>query len=260
MDKSKNKNSILEFSKISIPGYSIEFGDTTYENTLEERIQAAREASLTAKKAQKQNSKGKYSLKNSVNTTIENKTYFQNMTIKKTINNSQEFKKKNIQCWSSFSKNNFEPILNDSSLNTAISKNINTNLHTKYNTNFSSKSTFKGGGLMQRRLELIKANKKLSHITPLENTALELNKCSNNVSNNLNCQGTPTKNYVPIQSDINLSKHKDNKNKLAIQKSIHDEVKYDHNRNINKTSSKLKLFFISVYNILGISKYLKIAI
>lgn len=214
MDKHKIKNSVLEYSNVSIPGYSIQYGDTTYENTLEERIQEVTVDVKEAKKAQKINSKGKYSLKNSVNTAVENKS------IKKT-NFAQEYK--NIQCFSS--------------LNTG--KNINTNLHNKFNTNFPSKSTFKGGGSVQHRIESIKANK-LSHITPLENNTLELNKVSNNVSKNLNCQDAPIKNYVPNQNHINLSKHNDNKIKSTVTKNIHNEVKHDHNKNINITSSKFK--------------------
>lgn len=54
---------MLENLRSRITGYSIEYGNTTYENSLEERIQAAKAASLAIK--QTQNPNGKLYMSNS---------------------------------------------------------------------------------------------------------------------------------------------------------------------------------------------------
>lgn len=244
MDKITNKKSILESPEIAVHGYSIERGDTTYRNTLEERIQAAKEASLAAKQAQKKNNKEKHSLANNLNTALKSDTYFQNMTVKNNKSSDQELKKKNTQSCSSSFKNDFKPMINVLSSNTTIPKNVNTNLQAKYNTNSFFKPTRKVG-VMQRRLEAIKANKKLSNTIAVEyNNALESGKSTNILSNNLDSQSTQTNNNVPNQSNIIVSKCNEYKTISTVQKSPCSEIKcYDYIRNINNTSGKLKQLF-----------------
>lgn len=61
MDKSKNKMSMFENLRGNSHGYSIEIGSTTFEDTLEDRIQAAKAASA---RNQSQKAKGKLSVSN----------------------------------------------------------------------------------------------------------------------------------------------------------------------------------------------------
>lgn len=65
-------------------GYSIEMGTTSYDTTLDERIEAAKKASLVSKLRQKDNISEKLYQRN---------THSQNTAVKRLTNHAQEFKK-----------------------------------------------------------------------------------------------------------------------------------------------------------------------
>lgn len=238
MDKKKNKRSILEHSKNIASGYSIEFGNTTFQNTLEERIQAARAASLHAKQAKKpsstSSSKGNLYLTNNKNLTLQN-TNFQStgMTVINTINNVQNLQKKIKQ--SSFN-NNVEP--KDkvfSSSNFTETKSSYTNTLAKNNTSCSFISTCKGGP-MQRRLEAIKA-KKLNNPNAFKCDALESTKYSNSLTNQLDFI---KKNHVSKQCDMKYNEY-NNKYPCSEIRPNTFTGHCDRTRiNVPNTSSKLK--------------------
>lgn len=207
MDKNKNKRSILESSNNTISGYSIEYSDITHKGTLEERIEAAK---LASSSAQKQNNKGKLHITNSINTAEDEDIYVKNMTIKK--KNTQK------QHWSSSSKTDLKCTFN---MPSTITKNINT---------YESLPTYKGGGLMQRRLEAIKANKKLTKMPLKYDNTIEPTKFPNNQSNS----------HVSL-SKCNVSKHCEYKSKLTVQKNLHSEIEpSDRTKIIANIPSKLK--------------------
>jgi len=232
MERNNQKRSVFESSKNTIFGYTIELGNTTYENTLEERIQAAKNASLSAKLAQKQTIEEKllksWNEKECLNV--------QNTAFVKSISNTQEFKIKNKQ---SINKTDIQtsthiPLLKNS---TKI-KNINSNFESKCNTSFL-KPTYKGGGSMQLRLEAIKANKKLSNKNSHEcNNTLE----SNNPSKNVSLQDIPhMKNHSSILCNTNISNRYEYKTRSTVQKHF-EEVKYtghcDRTKDITNTPRK----------------------
>lgn len=238
MDKSQDMVSVSGRPKINVAGYTIEMGDTTYGTTLEERIQAARAASSSSKQMLKANNRGKSSLMNYRST--EKDKSFQNIDINKTTFSAHEFKEKNRQQWQSSSKKDFESITYVSSLNSTIVRNGNINPPDNYNSSHLSKPIHKGGGLMQRRLESIKANKRLSNIISLNSdTNVGSTKCSNYLSQSSSRQDTFTNNHVPDQFDV--SKRNEYKTRLTIQKNLSNEIQHNNciNSNTNKFS-KLK--------------------
>uniref|UniRef100_A0A2H8TQ75 Transcriptional protein swt1 n=1 Tax=Melanaphis sacchari TaxID=742174 RepID=A0A2H8TQ75_9HEMI len=222
------KKSILEISKNTIPGYTIEIGNTTYEDTLEERIQAARNASLSAKLKQKQNIKEK--LSNSRNVKDVNVQNY--MAVKKLMNSDQELKIKNKQ-YVSINKTDIQDSTHVPLLN--VAKNINSNFESKCNTSLL-KPTYKGGGSMQLRLEAIKANKKISNKIPYEcNSTLE--------SKNVSLQDIPlTKNHNSKLCHTNISIRYEYSTRSIIQKHPLEEAKYtghcDRTIDITNTSCK----------------------
>lgn len=237
MEENNQKRSVFESSKNTISGYTIEFGNTTYENTLEERIEAARNASSSAKLAQKQNIKDKLSCsKNVKDINVQN-----NMAVKKLLNSAQELKIINKQSVSinktDIQNSNNVPLLN-------LTKNINSNCESKCNTSFL-KPAYKGGGSMQLRLEAIKANKKIINKTPREyNNTLE----SNNPSKNVNIQYEyieyvpPTKDFSLKLCHTNISKRKEYNTRSTVQKHHLEEAKYtghcDRTKDITNTPCK----------------------
>lgn len=228
MDQSKDKMSMLENLKAAISGYSIEIGDTTYNDTLEERIQAAKAASsATYKQTQKPKEKLSVPLKNVV---VEKDTHLENMTIKKLNNIVQvpELKKRNRQRWSSV-KTDFVSTSNTFSVDSSINKNLNLNAQANY-ISTSFKSTCRGGGVMQRRLEAIKASKIISNLPSFEhntNNTLESIKFSNNPSKNVSSQ-TLTKNHDYNQFDTNYSKLNEYKTRSIVQKHYGNEINHDY--------------------------------
>jgi len=225
MEENNQKRSVFESSKNTISGYTIEFGSTTYENTLEERIEAARNASSSAKLAQKQNIKEK--LSNSKN--VKDTNFQNNMAVKKLLNSAQEFKIINKQCIS-INKTDIQNSSNVPLLN--LTKNLNSNCESKCNTSFL-KPAYKGGGSMQLRLEAIKANKKII------NNTLE----SNNPSKNMNIQYIPpTKDYSFKSCHTNISKRKDYNTRSTVQKHHLEEAKYtghcDRTKDVTNTQCK----------------------
>lgn len=230
MDKHRNKRSILENFKNIAPGYSIEIGNTTFQNTLEERIQAARAASIVTKQAKKQNdSKEKFFMTNNRNGTVQN-TNFQSMAIKNTINNSPNVQKR---------------------INLSKPKITNTNTQAINNTSCPLKPTCKGGP-MQRRLEAIKAKKFTNTCNTYSfkcDNALESTKYSNNFTNQLDVL---VENHFPNELDRYDQQvvYKCNEyNRTSSPKSFHpsDEIRpnklighCDRTKNIPNTSSKLK--------------------
>ncbi|XP_060838805.1 transcriptional protein SWT1-like isoform X2 [Rhopalosiphum padi] len=215
MEENNQKKSVFEISKTTISGYTIEIGNTTYENTLEERIQAARHASSSAKLAQKQNIKEK--LSNCRN--VKDINFQNNMAVKKLMSSAQEFKTKNKQCVSINKTDNLNsthvPLLN-------FTKKINSNFESKCNTS-SLKPTYKGNGSMQLRLEAIKDNRKISNKISCEyNKTLE----SNNPSKNVNLQDfPPAKNHSSKLCHTNIAKRYEYNTRSTVQKHL-EEVKY----------------------------------
>lgn len=221
MDKSQNMGSVLGRPKISVPGYTIEMGNTTYGTSLEERIQAARAASCSNQMLPKNNI-GKSTLMNTRNNE------------KISFNAHHESKKRNRHQWPSSSNIDYKLIPKVSSLNSTTVKNGNINPQTNY------KPIHKGGGLMQRRLESIKANKKLSNISLDYDKNVGSTKCPNNFSQSSNHQDNFTKSHVSSQFDENISMQNECKTKSTIQKKKSSDMKNDCiNNNINKLS-KLK--------------------
>ncbi|CAH1708742.1 unnamed protein product [Aphis gossypii] len=232
MEENNQKRSVFESSKNTISGYTIEFGNTTYENTLEERIEAARNASSSAKLAQKQNIKEKLSYsKNVKDINVQN-----NIAVKKLLNSAQEFKIINKQSVSinktDIQNSNNVPLLN-------LTKNINSNCESKCNTSFL-KPAYKGGGSMQLRLEAIKANKKIINKTPREyNNILEPNNPSKNVDIEF---VPPTKDYSLKVCHTNIPKRKEYNTRSTVQKHHLEEAKYtehcDRTKDITNTPYK----------------------
>lgn len=214
MNGNKNKRSVLESSNNTSSGYSIEYNNTTYEHTLDERIQAAKTASSTLKQAQKQNNKEKFHFTNNRTIVLEEDTHVKNKAGQ--------------------SKIDFNFKLN---MPSTITKSIYTPVQTKYNIH-ESLPVYKGGGLMQRRLESIKANKKLPTISLKCDNITESVNFSNNRSN---LHETLTNNHVSDQFNINDSKRNEFKSRSFIHKNGHSEVgHYDRTKIIANTSSKLK--------------------
>lgn len=234
MDKSKNKRSILESSKNTTTGYSIEFGNNAYQfqgNTLEERIQAARTASLMAKQAQKE----KISPINDKNITLINSSSVQNsLTNKKTTINSQELKTKNRLMAPSI-KSDFRPTINSSSLILPLTSNLST---ISTNVQNSLKPIYKGGGLMQRRLEAIKCNKVSSNTVALKSDILELKKSPTNSSNTISYPSTISiKSNISYPTNTLMPKHNEFKARSTVQTNHSPYFKNnDHSTNkINPT-------------------------
>lgn len=146
MDKNNNKRSIMDNSKNIIFGYSIEYGNTTYQDTLEERIQAARAVSSTAKQTNKHNVGKEKLFSNNRKTTI------QNTTLKNTINIVPNLQKK------------IKPYFPSS-----------VKINTESNNNASNiyKSTCKECP-MQRRLESIKAKNVLTNTSKINSNEYKL--------------------------------------------------------------------------------------
>ncbi|XP_060868755.1 LOW QUALITY PROTEIN: transcriptional protein SWT1-like [Metopolophium dirhodum] len=234
MEKNNQKRSVLESSKNNIFGYTIEIGNTTYENTLEERIQAAKNASSSAKRAQNQNIEEKLLRSRNAKEYIN----VQNMPVIKSMSSAQESKITNKQ-WSSINKTDIQTSTHiPLPKNLTKTKNINSNFEPKCNTSFL-KQTFKGGGSMQLRLEAIKANKKLSNRISHEcSNTLE----SHNPSKNVSLQYIPlTKNHSSKLSNTNNFKRNEYKTRSTVQKHL-EEVKYtghcDRTKDITNTPYK----------------------
>lgn len=119
-----DKISILKNS-LSMHGYSIEVGNTSYETTLDERIKAAKIASLISKQEEKQITIEDNFLINRNSVLSKKGANFKNMAVKKTTNIAKEFEMKN-KCLQSVSKSYFEPTNNVISPRSPPSKNINT--------------------------------------------------------------------------------------------------------------------------------------
>lgn len=231
MDKYKNKKSILENYKSIESEYSIEIGNTTFQNTLEERIQAAKAASLVAKQIKQQSdSKERFFMTNNRNGPMQNNN-FQSMTDRNTINNAPNVQKR---------------------INITKPKTINTNTQAKNNTSWPLKSTFKGCP-MQHRLEAINAKKFTNayntYSFKCDNT-LDSTKYSNNVTNQLDA--SLVENHLSNELDKNDQQviYKHNEYYRTAPKSLHpsDEEIWpnklighcDRTKNIPNTSSKLK--------------------
>lgn len=232
MDKNKNKRSFLLKSLNNTSGYSIEFGNTSYEDTLEERIQAARLASSTVKQEKQQNNKEKISLTNSRNTILKNDTHF-NKTVQKTTNIVHEFQIKN---------EHFKQTNNDYSPNSILIRDINTNLQDINNSSDFSKPVYKGGGLMQQRLENIKCNKKL-----LNNLSCEFDKTidATKLSKNVNFQHSLTKNNDSKHTNTNFTQHYEYRTRSTMQKKCNEpSTLFEHCDRTKSytTSSKFKYF------------------
>jgi len=235
MDKSKNKRyfPILENS-----GYSIEYGNTTYRNTLEQRIQYAKAASSITKQEHKQNVREKVSLTINTNITSEN-----DITNKKTTNSSQELKKKSKQYLPKLIKTYFFSQL---TILLLIIPDLS-NLQYK-NSSDSFKPNCKGG-LMQHRLEAIKAQK-LSNVTSRgsEKNTLQSNKSSKIVTQIT----TQTKNHVSSQVNINVPLRNEYKTRSTVQKHLYSEPSTisqhcDRTKNNSNPSSKLKYIGFVIY-------------
>jgi len=198
-------------------GYSIEFGDTTYRNTLDERIQAAKAASSIAKQTQKQKYSGKLFLKNSTNKNLEKN--YQNMCAKMVQNSTQDLKNKNRQCQLSSFKSVIEPATNAQC--------------NKSNAN-DSLPTFKGGGQMQHRLEAIKARKLEANAVSLlkrEKDTSESTKFSNSSSSS---QVVQNNDCVSSLLDTNVSKRN---LRSSVQKYTCNEIRHcELTKNITSTS------------------------
>lgn len=199
MDKSKNKRSSLKNSSNSVLGYSIQFGETTFEKSLEERIQAARVANSINKQAQKQN---RVKLLSTCSKNVIEKDSLKNVSSinsKKIIHNSHELKKK---C-----RLNSSTILKaDNEQTYHIPKITSTNLSTKSYPSSSFKSKFNEGGAMQRRLEAIKA-KNLCNQFCVYDTSLESTNSSYNLLKNSAQCALPIKSFPEhVNSLAQLSK------------------------------------------------------
>jgi len=235
-NKRKNKKSVWDNSKNPPYGYSIEFGDTNYKNTLEERIQAAKNASLIAKQTQKQKCSGKLFLKNNTRTDFE-----KNMTFKTVTNSVQDFKNKNTQHGSSPFESIVKPTSSAFPLMPNITKNMITNVQSKFNTSDLS-PTFRGG-LMQRRLEAIKAQKKETNAISLKchKKTVESPKFSSNSSSS---QFAQQKDIVSNRFDTNTPKRNEYKLRSTIQKNTRNEIgNCDRIKNIICTSGKFKKMY-----------------
>lgn len=239
MDKNKNnKKSYILKSLNNTSGYSIEFGDASYENTLEERIQAARLASLTVKQEKQQNSKEKI-LTNSRNAILKNDTDFNNKTVKKTTNIVNEFKIKN---------EHFKQTINDYSPNSILTRDRNSNLQDINNTSDFLKPVFKGGSSMQQRLESIKCNKKL-----FNNSSCEFDKTKDAIklTKNVNFQHSLSKNNNSKHTSTNFTQHYEYKTKSTIQNKCNESSTLcGHcNRTKNSTTSSSKFRYYIFLNL-----------
>jgi len=243
MERNNQKRSEFESSKNTIFGYTIEIGNTTYENTLEERIQAAKNASSRVKLAHKPNIQEKLSKSRNASEYIN----AQNIALIKSTNSAQEFKIKNKQC-ASINKTDTETSTHiPLQKNLTKTKNINSNFESKCNTSFL-KPTYKGGGSMQLRLEAIKANKKLSNrISHDYSNTLESNNPSKNVS--LQDNIPLMKNHSYKLCTTNIPKRNEYKTRSTVQKHHLEEVKYtghcDRTKDITNTPCK---FLIKLIN------------
>ncbi|KAL4132326.1 hypothetical protein QTP88_009497 [Uroleucon formosanum] len=223
MEKNNQKNSVLENSKNSIFEYTIEVGNTTYKNTLEDRIQAAKNASSSAKLAQKQNINDKSSKSRNAKEYIN----IVNMPVKKSMSSAQELKITNKQ-WASIIKTDIQTSTHiPLPKNLTKTKNINSNFDPKCNLS-PIKSTYKGSCPMQLRLEAIKTHKKLSNRTQTENVTL---------------QDIPLmKNHSSKLCNTNNFKRNEYKTRSTVQKHLLEEVKYtahcDRTKDITNTPYK----------------------
>lgn len=231
MEKNNQKKSVLESSKNSMFGYTIEIGNTTYKNTLEDRIQAAKNASSSAKLAQKQNINDKLSKSRNAKEYIN----ILNMPVKKSMSTAQELKLTNKQ-WASIIKTDIQTSTHiPLPKNLTKTKSINSNFDPKCNLNFI-KPTYKGSCPMQLRLEAIKAHKKLSNRTQTENVTL---------------QDIPLmKNHSSKLCNTNNFKRNEYKTRSTVQKNL-EEVKYtaghcDRTKDITTTPCKFLIISINV--------------
>lgn len=240
MDNNNEKSCILK-SLNNTSGYCIEFGDTSYENTLEERIEAARLASSTAKQEKQQNSKEKISLTNSRNAILKNDTDFNNKTVKKTTNLVHEFKIKN---------EHFKQTINDYAPNSILTRDINSNLQDINNTSDFLKPVYKGGSSMQQRLESIKCKKKLFNNCSGE---LDKTKDATKLTKNVNFQHSLTKNNNSKHTSTNFTQHYEYRTRSTVQKKCNEpSILFGHyNRTTNCTTSSKFRYYI----LLNLCKY-----
>lgn len=180
MDRYNNNNYSPLDNSSNIPnvfGYSIERGNTTYKNTLEERIQAAKSAS-NLKHAQKPKNPVKLFLTNNKNITVEKNINHQKITEDLKMKHKQRSKP------SSFSTDiNLSSDISSSKSTVNYCKNQNSQIK----LNNALRPTFQGGGKMQSRLEAIKS-KKCNKFLAEQDNILEVTKFVANPSKNINLQ------------------------------------------------------------------------
>lgn len=203
-------------------GYFTGNRDTSYSNTLYDRIHTvsgiARSAISAPKQNYRQNSRQNIiSRLNMPYRNTVNHTHYKNTAIKKPNNYAQalEFKNKNRsvnrQQWVAF-KTNFDPAINIPSTS-FTNKDTNKNVQTNHLNNYSS--TYKGGD-MQRRIEAITNNKKCSYTTPdkhdmsytsepikYSNNASKYNHPQTLIKNNCDKQPVTTSNSKYYDYNIN---------------------------------------------------------
>ncbi|XP_050542245.1 transcriptional protein SWT1-like isoform X1 [Daktulosphaira vitifoliae] len=170
MDNCKNK--LQQFSPNNYSPFSIEFGDDSLGKTLDERIQAAKEAASNGKLNQKHNSNNKFMM--------YNKVMYNNDSLETKKKLEQHSKTKNEQVPQSFDFTNYS------------------NLHVKLNSVITSKISARENGIMQRRLEAVKA-KKLSNIfsSEYDNIAdLSINSHTSKYPSSINQSSIKFKNVI----------------------------------------------------------------
>lgn len=215
-------------------GYLIEIGNTTYSNSLEERIQIAKQAQKNKEKL--------LALKRK--TIVKKDTSLESMAINKSNNRIQvpKFKKINKQ-WSTY-KTNFVPASNVSSTNYSMNRNRNSSLSVNYGST-SIKSTFKGGGLMQNRLEKIKANKTYSNVTSIEVTKRKTVVGNDTHLGNQTIKRPNDNDYGPEYKKMNTRQCLSFESTFVPASNV-SSTNYSMNRN---TNSSLPINYKSMYKI-----------
>ncbi|XP_050423312.1 uncharacterized protein LOC126835047 isoform X2 [Adelges cooleyi] len=218
MDKSKNKTS-MEFSRNISSSYSIQFGDNTLGNTLDERIQAAKAAAIKGKRSQKQNINDRLHMKNNIhgfNIEKSNKINFSSSNKTHIKSNETLETKKKIRQHSQLTKPNNSELLP-----------ISGNLQNKLNVS-NSKIAPKASGLMQRRLEAIKS-KKLSNIFSSEyDNEISSSTCSPFSNPSMKQIKPLIKNVISIQSGVNNLSIKVLSNKKTCAQKSSSSVTNEH--------------------------------
>lgn len=191
MDKRKSKVRFQQLIQNDDSPYTIEFGDESLGKTLDERIQAAKAAASSGRRNQKNNSDNNKFMTynnegaiNQLNFNSQDTFSTNNNDLLETKKKSKQNSKQDEQVPQSFDLTNYS------------------NLHMKLNSVITSKTSTRGNGIMQRRLEAVKA-RKLSNIF-----SSECDNVDNSFINSLTSKNPSSKNQTSkniIKNNISIS-------------------------------------------------------